>query len=178
MKKKVKKSLTKKKKLKIYNYFLFHTTAKHGLLVIILSLIYMNNEVIKTDTLELFLEKMKLNFASGRKDRSRIGDAIVDPSMVTLFGDVKNLIDKDWVKHRYLTKIDVDLDDPNNPQSEYRWGERAKKEFDKKDILNFVAKIYEKPVKAFSDQYQMIGPHNFVEETSTDQSTDEAMETQ
>ena len=154
---------------------MFHT-AKHGLLVIILSLIYMNNEVIKDDTLELFLEKMKL---SGKKDRSSIGDPTVDPSKVTLFGDVRNqLIDKDWVKRRYIDITKIDSDDPFNPQYEYRWGERAKKQFDKKDILNFVAKIYEKPVKAFSDQYQMIGPHNFVEETSTDQSTDEAMETQ
>ena len=142
----------------------------------------MNNEVIKNDILEFFLVKMKLldsNFVSGRKYRSSIGSSTVDPSMVTLFGDVKNqLIDRDWVKQRYISITKVDSDDPDNPQFEYRWGERAKLEFDKKDILNFVAKIYDKPVKAFSDQYQKIGPHNFVQETSTNQSTDQAMETE
>ena len=163
---------------------IYHTEciAKHGLLVIILSFIYMNNEVIKNDTLEAVLEKMKIldtsNDVSGRKYRKSIGNSAVDPSMITLFGDVKNqLIHKDWVKRRYIDITKIVSDDFDHPQFEYRWGERAKKEFDKKDILNFVANIYDKPVKAFKDQYQEIGPQNFVQEKDKVK-TDNSMEIQ
>jgi len=156
--------------------------AHHGLLTTILTLIYMNNEVIKSDTLENFLIKMKLWDSSvGKKDRSRFGE--VDPSVVKIFGDVKGeLIDKEWVKRRYIEYTKVQDCDPDNPQYEYRWGERAHIEFDKKDILKFVAKIYDKPVSAFCDQYQKIireeGDDVFGEEGENEQPKAEAMETE
>ena len=169
------------KEIKIFIIIHSFHIAKHGLLVIILSIIYMNNEVIKNDTLEAVLEKMKIlesNDVSGRKYRKSIGNSAVDPSMITLFGDVKNqLIHKDWVKRRYIDITKIVSDDFDHPKFEYRWGERAKKEFDKKDILNFVANIYDKPVKAFKDQYQEIGPQNFVQEKDQGK-TDDSMEIQ
>ena len=71
-----------------------------------------------------------------------MGDSQVDPSVVKIFGDVKReLIDKEWVKRRYIELTKVQDCDPDNPQFEYRWGERATIEFDKKDILKFVAKV-------------------------------------
>ena len=71
-----------------------------------------------------------------------MGDSQVDPSVVKIFGDVKReLIDKEWVKRRYIELTKVQDCDPDNPQFEYRWGERATIEFEKKDILKFVAKV-------------------------------------
>ena len=71
-----------------------------------------------------------------------MGDSQVDPSVVKIFGDVKrDLIDKEWTRRRYIEMTKVQDCDPDNPQFEYRWGERATIEFEKKDILKFVAKV-------------------------------------
>ena len=71
-----------------------------------------------------------------------MGDSQVDPSVIKIFGDVKrDLIDKEWTRRRYIEMTKVQDCDPDNPQFEYRWGERATIEFEKKDILKFVAKV-------------------------------------
>ena len=71
-----------------------------------------------------------------------MGDSQVDPSVIKIFGDVKrDLIDKEWTRRRYIDVTKVQDCDPDNPQFEYRWGERATIEFEKKDILKFVAKV-------------------------------------
>lgn len=82
----------------------------------------------------------------------------MDRSIFDAFGDVKALIEKDWcAKYHYIDVSRVEGGgDADNPQHEYRWGERAKIEFRKSDVLKFVAKHYERPVTDFKDQYEAI----------------------
>lgn len=133
--------------------------AHHGLLMVVLSVVYMNNGVIKDDALFQFLQKMRLwDEEVAKRDRVSMGATSVDPSIIEQFGDIKNLINKEWCQRlHYLTctKVD-DGSDPDVQQFEYRWGERAEHEFKKSDILKFVAHVYDKPVKAFGDQYEEI----------------------
>ena len=66
---------------------------------------------MKGDALEAFLKKMRLI-----KD-----DSGMDPLIEEYFGDVKGLIDKEWVtKLHYLECKKID-DDPDHQQYEYKW---------------------------------------------------------
>ncbi|XP_071960645.1 non-structural maintenance of chromosomes element 3 homolog [Antedon mediterranea] len=97
------------------------------LLLIVLSIIFMNQGQVITDALLWhILQKLDINCDEG-KDHE-------------VFGDVKRILTIDFTKQMYLeyTKI------PNSetPIHEFRWGLRAHKEISKRQILDFVCKVY------------------------------------
>jgi len=98
--------------------------AKNGLLAVILSLIFMNGNVLAEEDLWNTLKKIKI-IKDGNHDR---------------FGDVKKLVTQEFKQRLYLDIAKVQGSDP--PTYEYKWGERAKKEISRKDILQFVCAIY------------------------------------
>jgi len=57
------------------------------------------------------------------------------------FGDVKKLLTKEFVQKKYL---EVSVISIGNDQTalEFRWGQRAKEETTKKEVLDFVCTIY------------------------------------
>ena len=116
-----------------------------GLLFLVLSVIYMNNGQAKQDALFLFLEKL------GLYDREN------DKKEVPLFGNVKTLIEKEWGQKQHYIKVDKDDSaEPDTPANLYSWGERAELELKKSDVLKYVAKIYDKKVRDFSEQFNKI----------------------
>jgi len=117
--------------------------AQLGLLTVILSVIYMNNNLIKEDALFSFLESLDL----GARDNT------VHPD----FGNIRQLIDKEWCqKHHYLNMEKDENSDPDQPHFIYSWGDRATVEVKKSEILKFVAEIYEKEPSEFTEQYESI----------------------
>ncbi|XP_076448316.1 non-structural maintenance of chromosomes element 3 homolog [Babylonia areolata] len=109
---------------------------KTGLLTAILSIIYMSGNVVKDGELWHGLKSLG-----------------IDPDMNhETFGDVKKLVTNEFVKQGYLefTKL------PNSEQTTYevRWGQRAKLETSKMQILKFVSLIYGKEPEQWTTQYQ------------------------
>ncbi|KAL8589287.1 hypothetical protein ACOMHN_039930 [Nucella lapillus] len=109
---------------------------KTGLLTVILSIIYMSGNVIKDGELWHGLKSLG-----------------IDPDLShETFGDLKKLVSQELVKQGYLefTKL------PNSEQPvfEVRWGQRAKLETSKMEILKFVSLMYGKEPGQWTTQYQ------------------------
>ncbi|NWZ72922.1 NSE3 protein, partial [Acrocephalus arundinaceus] len=68
-----------------------------------------------------------------------------------VFGDVRKLVTEEFVRQKYLEITPIPLTDP--PEFKYQWGPRAEKEISKKDVLNAVAKIQGKDPKFWASQY-------------------------
>ncbi|NXE44436.1 NSE3 protein, partial [Ptilorrhoa leucosticta] len=68
-----------------------------------------------------------------------------------VFGDVRKLVTDEFVRQKYLENTPIPLTDP--PEFKYQWGPRAEKETSKKDVLNFVAKIQGKDPTFWASQY-------------------------
>lgn len=116
-----------------------------GLLTVVLSVIYMNNNSIREEALFNFLESMHLC----EKDPTK--GAHED------FGNIKNLIDKEWCqKHHYIQMEKDENSDPDQPAFIYSWGERANVEVKKSEILKYIAEVYEKNPSEFTEQYENI----------------------
>jgi len=121
-----------------------------GLLIVVLSVIYMNNGVVKEETLFGFLKKLNLFDDNDPKKE-------FEP-----FGNVKNLIDKEWCNKQHYIQLEKDelaassSGDPDQNQYKYRWGERAFAEVKKSDVLKFVASVYEKKPNEFTEEYENI----------------------
>jgi len=116
-----------------------------GLLTVVLSVIYMNNNCIKEEALFNFLESLHLC----DKDPTKRDNED--------FGNIKNLIDKEWCqKHHYIQMEKDENSDPDQPHFIYSWGERAHVEVKKSEILKFVAEIYEKLPSEFTEQFENI----------------------
>nr|XP_008120916.1 PREDICTED: non-structural maintenance of chromosomes element 3 homolog [Anolis carolinensis]XP_008120923.1 PREDICTED: non-structural maintenance of chromosomes element 3 homolog [Anolis carolinensis] len=111
-------------------------TPKMGLLIIILSLIYMKGNVVKDSVVWEMLRRLQVE-CSGRKHK--------------IFGDVKKLVTEEFVKQKYLEYIRLPHTDPL--EHEFRWGSRAAKELSKRQILQFVAKMQKKNPKTWMSQY-------------------------
>ncbi|NWZ35253.1 NSE3 protein, partial [Brachypodius atriceps] len=102
---------------------------KMGLLLIILSFIFMKGNSVKDS-----------------EDWEGTG-LLSAPSSLTpvlrkqhqVFGDVRKLVTEEFVRQKYLEIIPIPLTDP--PEFKYQWGPRAEKEISKKDVLNAVAKV-------------------------------------
>jgi hypothetical protein len=124
--------------------------AQLGLLTVILSVIYMNNNLMKEDALFSFLESLDLC----EKDATRRDGSTNDHKD---FGNIKTLIDKEWCqKHHYIHMEKDENSDPDQPHFIYSWGDRALVEVKKSEILKFVAEIYEKEPSEFTEQYENI----------------------
>ncbi|XP_048347028.1 non-structural maintenance of chromosomes element 3 homolog [Sphaerodactylus townsendi] len=110
-------------------------TPKIGLLLIILSVIFMKAGVAKEPAVWEVLRRLRVD--PGEKHK--------------VFGDVKKLITEEFVRQKYLEYNRLPHTDP--PEFEFRWGPRAAKETSKKQILQFVAKIQNKDPTFWMSQY-------------------------
>nr|XP_056706225.1 non-structural maintenance of chromosomes element 3 homolog [Euleptes europaea] len=110
-------------------------TPKMGLLLIILSVIFMKGGVAKEPAIWEVLRRLRIE--PGEKHK--------------IFGEVKKLITEEFVRQKYLEYIRLPHTDP--PEFEFRWGSRAAKETSKKQILQFVAKIQNKDPTFWMSQY-------------------------
>ncbi|NXA83329.1 NSE3 protein, partial [Thryothorus ludovicianus] len=102
---------------------------KMGLLLVILSFIFMKGNSVKDGALWEFLHL--LHVYPGKQHR--------------VFGDVRKLVTEEFI-------TPISLTDP--PEFLYRWGPRAEKETSRKDVLNFVAKVQNKDPTFWPNQYK------------------------
>eukprot|EP00096_Caligus_rogercresseyi_P011186 TRINITY_DN4323_c0_g1_i2.p1 TRINITY_DN4323_c0_g1~~TRINITY_DN4323_c0_g1_i2.p1 ORF type:complete len:291 (-),score=97.47 TRINITY_DN4323_c0_g1_i2:133-1005(-) len=133
-----------------------------GLLFTILGLIFMSPDgVIEEATLNSFLRRLCVyddeDSSSGRP-KGRPEASNLDPEIVDLFGNVKDLIHKEWgSKMHYL---DINALPPREGDSatrhEYRWGERAEVEVRKSHVLSNICMMYGVPPSYFNEQRSRI----------------------
>ncbi|XP_072344015.1 non-structural maintenance of chromosomes element 3 homolog [Scyliorhinus torazame] len=108
-----------------------------GLLMVILSIIFMKGNVVKDSLLWHTLKKLRVDPSERHAD----------------FGDVKKLITEEFVKQKYLDYSRVLHTDP--VEYEFRWGARATKETSKLKVLEFVAKMHnDQDPKTWATQYK------------------------
>ncbi|XP_052680816.1 non-structural maintenance of chromosomes element 3 homolog [Crassostrea angulata] len=112
--------------------------AKTGLLMVVLSAIFMNGEVMVDSQLYHMLRKLKVD------------QDVTHP----VFGDVKKQLTVEFVRQGYLEYTRQPNTDP--PVFEFRWGFRAKKEITKRNCLDFVSQLYEKNPEEWVSQYQVV----------------------
>ncbi|KAM9250201.1 non-structural maintenance of chromosomes element 3 homolog [Cariama cristata] len=110
-------------------------TAKLGLLIVILSFIFMKGNSAKDGAVWEFLRRLRVQ--PGERHE--------------VFGDVKKLVTEEFVRQKYLEITPIPLTDP--PEFKYQWGPRAAKETSKRDVLRFVAKIQGKDPTFWMSQY-------------------------
>lgn len=103
---------------------------KHGILMALLAAIYMSNGSLQENEVKAFMLKLGFDLDSKRLIQLKFSSKI---PMSKLVNDV-------WVKQLYLEKNKV-LDTDDSQIFELKWGERAHREFDKDDVLEFVGKI-------------------------------------
>ncbi|NXP01166.1 NSE3 protein, partial [Certhia brachydactyla] len=108
---------------------------KMGLLLVILSFIFMKGNSVKDSALWEFLHLLR----------------VYPGKQHSVFGDVRKLVSEEFVRQKYLETTAIPLTDPT--EFKYQWGPRAEKETSKKDVLNFVAKIQSKDPKFWASQY-------------------------
>uniref|UniRef100_A0A8C4PYK6 MAGE domain-containing protein n=1 Tax=Eptatretus burgeri TaxID=7764 RepID=A0A8C4PYK6_EPTBU len=97
---------------------------KLGLLLVVLSIIFMKGNVISSSLLWFTLKKFG-----------------VDPSFYhPVFGDVKKLITEEFVRQKYLEHTKTLHTDV--PEYKFSWGSRAFTETSKLRILDFVSKMF------------------------------------
>ncbi|XP_046548576.1 non-structural maintenance of chromosomes element 3 homolog [Haliotis rubra] len=109
---------------------------KTGLLMVILSLIYMNGNVMQDSELWHSLKKLG-----------------VEPDLPhPTFGDAKKLITQEFVRQGYIEYIRQQNVDP--PSFEFKWGQRAQLETSKKHCLTFVSQIYDMDAERWTSQFQ------------------------
>ncbi|XP_054848128.1 non-structural maintenance of chromosomes element 3 homolog isoform X1 [Eublepharis macularius] len=138
-------------------------TPKMGLLLVILSLIFMKGNVAKeckfpatpaqpTSLLPSVPNPpllLSLPLAAVWEVLRRLR---VDPGEKhKIFGDVKKLVTEEFVRQKYLEYNRLPHTDP--PEFEFRWGPRAIKETSKKQILQFVSKMQNKDPTFWTNQY-------------------------
>ncbi|KAL3853175.1 hypothetical protein ACJMK2_016740 [Sinanodonta woodiana] len=98
--------------------------AKTGLLMVLLSLIFMNGNVMEDTQMWHTLKKFGIE-----QDHHH-----------EVFGDVKKLITQEFVRQGYIEIVRQTNTDP--PVNEFKWGQRAKHETTKRKVLTFVCQIY------------------------------------
>ncbi|XP_028923571.1 non-structural maintenance of chromosomes element 3 homolog isoform X2 [Ornithorhynchus anatinus] len=110
-------------------------TAKMGLLMVILSLIFMKGSATNESVIWETLRKLRVD----TRERHEV------------FGDVKKLVTEEFVRQKYLEYNRIPHTEP--VEFEFQWGARATKETTKMQVLNFVAKIQKKDPKSWTVQY-------------------------
>ncbi|XP_007422261.1 non-structural maintenance of chromosomes element 3 homolog isoform X1 [Python bivittatus] len=111
-------------------------TPKMGLLIVILSLIFMKGNQVKESAVWEMLRRLHIDCSGGKHK---------------VFGDVKKLVTEEFVRQKYLEYTRLPHTDP--PEFQFKWGPRAFKETSKKQILQFVAKIQNQSPKSWMGQY-------------------------
>jgi len=114
-------------------------SSRMGLLIIVLSLVFMNEHSISEVSLWHTLEKFGL-----RKDQEH-----------EVFGNVEKLLNTDFVKQNYLERTKVQGAD--GPIWHYDFGARSLKEISKRKILEFVSEVYGvNDISDWKSQYQHV----------------------
>ncbi|XP_031619107.1 non-structural maintenance of chromosomes element 3 homolog [Contarinia nasturtii] len=107
------------------------------LLFIVLSYIFMKGGKVMEAVLFGFLKKLD-----------------IEEEPHEYFGNFRTLITEPFVKQMYLKKEKIEMENTNmDDKFEYSWGPRADLEFNKKDCLEWVAKIMKKPASSFVKQW-------------------------
>lgn len=78
---------------------------------------------------------------------------IVETETHAVFGDVAKLIRETFARQLYLKRTKVEIEGVNEVQMHVKWGVRAEKEFDKKEVLKVVGEIMNKSPATFINQY-------------------------
>lgn len=112
--------------------------SKTGLLLVALSLVFMNGEVIQDSHLWDTLKKL----------------GIEQDFPHEVFGDTKKLLTQEFVRQGYLEYTRQPNSDP--PMYDFRWGQRAKVEISKRSCLNFVSQLYDKDPEQWTSQYAAV----------------------
>ncbi|XP_052226925.1 non-structural maintenance of chromosomes element 3 homolog isoform X2 [Dreissena polymorpha] len=97
---------------------------KQGLLIVVLSIIFMSGNVVTDSQLWSALKKFGVD-----QDQTH-----------EVFGNVKKLITQEWARQCYLELTTLPNTDP--PIVEVRWGQRVHQETTKRKILEYVSKIH------------------------------------
>ncbi|XP_070557743.1 non-structural maintenance of chromosomes element 3 homolog [Ptychodera flava] len=113
---------------------------KVGLLMIVLSIVFMSGGVVAESIVWHALKKLGIY-----PDKSH-----------EVFGDVKKLLTQEFVRQMYLEYNRVVNSDP--PAYQFQWGQRALKETTKRKVLEFVTKMYGKDLQidSWKSQYKEV----------------------
>lgn len=112
--------------------------SKTGLLLVALSLIFMNGEVMQDTHMWHTLKKL----------------GIEQDTPHEVFGDTKKLLTQEFVRQGYLEYIKQANSDP--AVFDFRWGQRAKHEISKRSCLNFVSQLYDREPEQWTSQYAAV----------------------
>ncbi|NXP58051.1 NSE3 protein, partial [Chloropsis cyanopogon] len=132
---------------------------KMGLLLIILSFIFMKGNSVKDSEFSPKPPRTPL-FHAPRSLTPPFPGALweflhllrIHPGRQhRVFGDVRKLVTEEFVQQKYLEVTPIPLTDP--PESKYQWGPRAEKETTKMDVLKFVAKLQGKDPTFWASQH-------------------------
>jgi len=97
---------------------------QRGLILYLITVIFMNENVITEDELTKCLKPLDIDLTSKK--------------LHPIFGDVKKYITNELVKQMYLS---YELISKDPEKYEIKWGVRAIQEFDKREILQFACQI-------------------------------------
>ncbi|XP_076095313.1 non-structural maintenance of chromosomes element 3 homolog isoform X1 [Mytilus galloprovincialis] len=113
--------------------------SKTGLLLVVLSLVFMNGEVMQDTHLWHTLRKLG-----------------IDQDMPhEVFGDTKKLLTQEFVRQGYIEYIRQPNTDP--AVYDFRWGQRARHEISKRTCLNFVCQLYDdRDPEQWTSQYAAV----------------------
>ncbi|XP_004598613.2 melanoma-associated antigen 10 [Ochotona princeps] len=109
---------------------------KTGLLILILSVIYMNGNCAPEEEIWNVMIGMGLSFGEWHY----------------IYGEPGKLLTEDWVQEGYLECHQVPNSDP--PRFQFLWGPRAHAEIRKMNLLKFLAEINESDPRAFPIWYE------------------------
>lgn len=112
--------------------------SKMGLLMVVLSLIFMSDHVLTESLLWHTLKKLGIEPKIEHKE----------------FGDPDKLITQEFVRQCYLDRKKVIGGD--EAAYEYRWGPRAEKELTKRQVLQFVSELYDTEMESWTSQMREI----------------------
>ncbi|KAK2185794.1 hypothetical protein NP493_222g02010 [Ridgeia piscesae] len=110
--------------------------AKMGLLMVILTTIFMKGNIMQDSLLYHMLKKLGIDTEQNHP----------------VFGDLKRLITQEFVRMGYLEYVRDPKSDP--PVYDFKWGPRAKLEISKRNALDFVCQIYEVDPEIWTSQWQ------------------------
>ncbi|GFR74999.1 melanoma-associated antigen G1 [Elysia marginata] len=121
-----------------------------GLVFVVLAMVFMNQNVIHEDEMWHALKKL----------------GIFQDDVHSTFGNVKNLIMKEFVRKGYLrTELNTSTDPPTN---DIYWGQRALHEISKADILSTVCEITETQPANWTFQMQQVDQQEQAMQTQDD----------
>ncbi|XP_043080211.1 necdin-like 2 [Puntigrus tetrazona] len=109
---------------------------KIGLLLVILSVVFMKGGVIKENLVWNTLKKLRVD--PGEKHDQ--------------FGDIKKVVTDEFVRQKYLEYVKIPHTDP--VEFEFRWGLRAEKEVSKLKLLEFVGELFDQDPQSWTQQFR------------------------